>query len=721
MKHLLPIITFATLAVSCSSVAEQPIYENDNFVWYADRVCQDHCTGRALSAEEIISDYDGGRRWRQRNDIDSFGHYDAPTLLETALCNMAVDELVNNIEADSTLRTGALWEGVWTRDVSYSALLSLAGVVPQYVRRSLECKIDRLGRIVQDTGTGGSWPCSSDRQIWALAAWQIYVVTGDRAWLEECYGVIRRSLEDDFAAVFNPQTGLFCGETSFVDWRDQSYPHWMQPADIYRSEALSTNAVYYGVLRMMSRAASILGFGEDSAAYADRAVNLKKAVNEHFWMEDKGYYGNYLYGRYHIMLSPRSDTLGESLAILMGLADERQAGRILSSMPQSPFGPTIFAPQICDRESYHNNAVWPFVTAFWGRAAAAADNAGAMLYAFAANVRAAALFATNQENMVASTGDIATLLNSPNMLWSLSGFLGTVRHTLLGIEYAEHGVRFAPFVPQPLGGERSLKGFRYRNMTLDIAVRGTGNRIRSFKLDGVECEPFVDASVCGKHKIEMELCGSFRHSKPPVLQPSSAAPATPANLHIEERMLVWEPVDGAVEYEVLRNGDALSAVVRCAYPVEQCGEYAVIAVDAQRTKSFASEPLHVYDGERIVEKHADAHLDRKYGRQFATEVRVPVEGLFAIEWLYSNGNGGITDRNRCSTRTLFVDGEACGVSVFPQRGADDWETSGWSNARIVRLSAGEHLIELQMLPCNENMNIDINTVSLRSLRLTKID
>ena len=52
-------------------------------------------------------------------------------------------------------------------------------MVPENVRTSLEVKIDQLGRIIQDTGTGGSWPCSSDRVIWAVAAWRVYLATGD--------------------------------------------------------------------------------------------------------------------------------------------------------------------------------------------------------------------------------------------------------------------------------------------------------------------------------------------------------------------------------------------------------------------------------------------------------------------------------------------------------------------------------------------------------------
>ncbi len=36
--------------------------------------------------------------------------------------------------------------------------------------KSLLRKVDPTGRIIQDTGTGGAYPCSTDRMIWAVAA-----------------------------------------------------------------------------------------------------------------------------------------------------------------------------------------------------------------------------------------------------------------------------------------------------------------------------------------------------------------------------------------------------------------------------------------------------------------------------------------------------------------------------------------------------------------------
>jgi hypothetical protein len=140
-----------------------------------------------------------------------------------------------------------------------ASLLSLALVAPDAVRTSLLAKVDSAGRIIQDTGTGGSWPVSTDRVVWALAAWELYAATGDRAWLRQAYDVTRRSAEADLHAARDTTTGLFRGESSFLDWREQSYPRWMQPADIYQGQALGTNAAHLGAYRALARMARAPG------------------------------------------------------------------------------------------------------------------------------------------------------------------------------------------------------------------------------------------------------------------------------------------------------------------------------------------------------------------------------------------------------------------------------------------------------------------------------
>lgn len=717
MKVKIMVIAVAVLSVSCSGGA---IYENEEFAWYSDSVRQGEYVSRPESVSEIVSDYpaaDGSvRRWTRKNSISRFGKYTGADMFETALYNMAADELINNVEADSTLRTGALWGGVWTRDVSYSIVLSLADMLPEVSRTSLMRKVDRLGRIVQDTGTGGSWPCSSDRVVWALAAWKIYLATGDENWLRDAYSIVRRSLEDDYMVTFDSETGLFCGESSFIDWREQSYPRWMQPVDIYRSECLGTNAVYYSVFLIMSRMAAIQGLSSESEGYSQMADRLRDAINRHLWMEDKGYYAQFLYGRDNLIVSPRSETLGESLAILSGIASGERAGRIVSSMPLSSFGPTIFWPQICDVPNYHNNAIWPFVTSYYAYASAKAGNEDAVLFAIASNVRAAAIYATNHENMVASDGSLGTELNSHNMLWSIAGFLGMYRHLLMGLDMTPDGIAFAPFVPYRLRGERKIEGLRYRNMTLDIIVKGHGSGIKSFRLDGVPAEAFVPSDMTGCHTVEIVLDGNHDKGNGIDIQPYTASPSVPSS-RIEDGYLRWEKADGAEHYLVLHNGVCVDSTVALCCRLDGKGEYQVIAVNNAGVQSFACEPLRFNPDNDLILIPVDKWLYRGKG-SVETTVIIPEEGIYRIAWEYANGSGCTAQKNMCATRSLYIDGSFSGVSVFPQRGDGEWDNLGWSNSRKVHLSAGKHTVSLTFGRHNENMNIDVNTVYISALRIS---
>ena len=53
---------------------------------------------------------------------------------------------------------------------------------------------------------------------------------------------------------------------------------------------------------------------------------------------EQHYYGMYLYGRDNLIMNPRAETLGESLAILWDVASPERAAKITESNPTTPFG-----------------------------------------------------------------------------------------------------------------------------------------------------------------------------------------------------------------------------------------------------------------------------------------------------------------------------------------------------------------------------------------------
>ena len=712
-----------TYAIEFSDKSESEVYSTTAYTWNAVSVLSDTLKAFAPTVMSLntnaLSRKGKPLGWTCRNDISKYGVFTGASTLETALYNLAVDEMVNNIENDGTLRTGALWGGVWTRDVSYSAILSLSYMVPENVRTSLEVKIDELGRIIQDTGTGGSWPCSSDRVIWAVAAWKVYLATGDEQWLKKAYPVILKSLESDFHVLYDKETGLYRGESSFIDWRQQSYPLWMQPVDIYMSECLGTNVVYSEVLETVASMAEVLGDKKVMKEYRSMADDLRKAINDNFWIAGKGYYGSFLYGRNSLIPSGRSETLGESLAILWDVADNGKAGTIMKNMPVSIWGPAIFWPQISSQPDYHNNATWPFVTSYYGMAAAKAGNESALLHALGSNVRSAAIYATNYENFTNSTGNpYTTRLNSHNMLWGLSGFMGLFHKAFFGLELTKDGLAFSPCVPKSLEGERSLEGFPYREMLLDIKVTGSGYCVKSFCLDGKrQKKAFVPASLSGRHQVTIELTGDFTESSIDI-QDYTPAPEYPS-VSVKEGALVWDKI-GDCSYKVLRNGKVAATAIDSHYdlPDENAGEWQVIAVDGKGIEGFASEPLEIYPV--AVAVPVDVKINEMKGTQVSVSLDVPEDGTYALDWLYSNGNGSITGYNHCSTRTLYVDSEQAGVSIFPQRGKNDWNAEGWSNPVELKLKKGIHQVELRYLDTDVNMNIKVDNAQVRQLRIRQL-
>ena len=743
------IVSSAILAALAAQAQSGVIVETNAYRWHGDTITQGEYMATAPGRFEIVSTYSAQpgygfpieKKWKLKNDISAYPQLETPNTLHTAIYNMGLDEMINAVEPDTTLRTGKEWGGVWTRDVSYSILLSMAYLQPEASKISLMKKVNPEGVIIQDTGSGGAWPVSSDRMIWAVAAYELYKVTGDRKWLEYIYPIIKKSVDDDALTVAAPD-GLVKGETSFIDWREQCYPRWMQTADIYQSEALGTSIVHAQALQVLADIAAELGKGKEASEYGARAEAIRKAVNDKLWLDDKGYYAMYNYGRTASILNPRAETLGESLAILYDVASPERARSITENNPTTPFGAAIFFPQIADIPPYHNNALWPWVGAYWAMANAKALNEAGTLEAIGAVFRPAALFATNKENFVLDNGDIATQLNSSNMLWCLAGNIAITHRILFGIRFEKDGLAFAPFVPKALAADRTLTNFRYRRATLDITVKGYGSEIKSFTLNGKEHKPFIPADIKGNNKIVITMADNDVAPLRVNRTRNVKAPLTPV-AWFEGNTLNWNPIEYIGKYIVLRDGKPVAETHSTAFEAVVPGEYQIIGVSREGIQSFASEPRSnrekiivempgevaeavsseiSYRPEKGIMGYHGAGF-REIDRSSAPvniPVEVPADGTYAIYLRYANGNGPVNTENKCAIRTISVDGKRAGIVVLPQRGVANWNDWGNSNVLELPLTAGKHTVTIDFRPENNNMNINTNHALVDEIVLEKL-
>ncbi|MCM1449835.1 MAG: hypothetical protein NC082_05795 [Clostridiales bacterium] len=735
---ILDLLLLTAMAIP-AAMQGQIIVETDAYRWSGDSVIQGEYEAIAVSPYEITSTYHARPgyymgiepRWAVKNDLSRYPRLSTSNTMHQAIYNMGLDEMVNAVMPDTTLRTGAAWGGVWTRDISYSIILSMAYMQPEASMVSLRRKVDKLGRIIQDTGSGGAWPVSTDREIWAVAAYEVYKATGDRGWLEYIYPIIKRSLDDDYQVAMDSETGLVKGETSFIDWREQSYPKWMQTASIAESEALGTNLVHIRALTTLSEIAALMGDNEEAALYSNRAAGIARAVNDHLWLDDKGFYAMYLYGGDNLIANERVETLGEALAILWDVAPAQRARTITESNPNTPFGVGIFYPQIADMPPYHNNALWPWVASYWAMACAKAGNEPGVLEAIGSVVRPAALFCTNKENFILDNGDIATELNSSNMLWCLAGNIAITHKVIFGIDFQKDGVAFHPFVPRTLPQPMSLHGFKYRDATLDINLSGYGDRIKSFTLDGKEHKPFLPSTTKGHHTIDIVMDNSFNNDLDITRKNNAKAPLTPL-AWIEGETLNWNPVHDIDRYIIVKNGAPIDTVTTVTYDITAPGEYQVIAVFPDGTESFASQPrsnrlqltfkpagpLATEIQSAEIRYTPTAPVVGYTGQGFAESdhstgainipITVPSEGDYTLRLRYSNGNGSVYTESSAAVRTVSLDGTKAGTIVMPHRGDNNWNDWGISTGVKVHLTPGTHMLSLSIEPCDENMDINCN-------------
>lgn len=681
--------------------------------------------------------------WKLSKDISAYPRYQSDFLLSDAIYHLSLEEMLKAIEADSTFRTGKEWSGVWTRDVSYSITLSMAYLQPRVAMNSLLRKVNKKKKIIQDTGTGGAWPNSTDRMIWAVAAWEVYKATGNKDWLQQAYLIIKNSIEDDLQNVYDPVTGMVKGESSFLDWREQTYPKWMQPADIFESECLGTNAVHYQANIILSKMATVLKQKQVADKHKRIAEKIKAGINQYLWMPEKGYYARFLYGRNYKIVSPGSEALGEALCVLFGIADATRAKQVVANTPVTAFGIPCIYPEIPNIPPYHNNAVWPFVQSYWLWAAAAANNEKSVMESISAVYRPAAMFLTNKENFVAESGDFnGTQINSSIMLWSLSGNISIIHKVLFGIRFEEGKLAFKPYVPTALQGKRTLTNFHYRNAVLDIELNGYGNKILSFELDGRKTSSYeIPETISGKHTIRIMLDNQMPPSSSTNQKEIVFTLPAPV-LKAEDGKFEWQAVEHAAGYLILKNGkklmEANSSQTSLIVKPGTYAEYQVIAVDKNKKESFASEPVvvtnekytQILQAEKIAAKANQSYkgytgdgfveTSTMVNKTIEFRVKIDADGLYAIDFRYANGNGPTNTENKCAIRTLSVDGKFVNAVLFPQRGKEEWSNWGFSNALKISLTKGMHVVTLSLEDANENMNELINQAMLDYVRIIKI-
>jgi glycogen debranching enzyme len=372
-------------------------------------------------------------------------------------------------------------------------------------------------------------------QLWNIAAWHYYLVTGDADFLAKAYETATKILAKQEAGHFNAAYGLFEGSFFVGDGisgfpeppfdPDRHSSNALDYPEVHKALVLSANCVYVGAYKATAAMAKQLGRPQrESDQLTSKAESVAAAINKHLWMPEQKRYGFFIHGkgtRKAGTLDPSQEGGGLSLAILFGVADVERTKLILANVHRQPKGITMTWPHFArfsdERPGRQNVSVWPQINSLFSQAACIGGRIDlfqsevenlAGLFRGSGKIREIYHHITGEHcggYQMNSTGKITLWQAVGNQAWGAGAFCRMIFYGMFGMDFQPDGIRFAPTLPAAWGEVR-LGGLRYKGMTLHITLKGEGNAIRSFEINGKSAtEPFVSGSLQGEQHVTILL------------------------------------------------------------------------------------------------------------------------------------------------------------------------------------------------------------------------
>jgi hypothetical protein len=311
---------------------------------------------------------------------------------------------------------------------------------------------------------------------------------------------------------------------------------------------------------------------------------------------------------------------------------------------------------------------------------------------------------------------------------------------ILGMDFTTDGIKFAPMVPAALNGEKTLTNFKYRDANITVKVIGTGEQIKSFTINGVASDNhFLPADTKGDVNIVITMDGKRPAKSEINNQPQQWMPATPIINWTGEDHGTIANYHVGIAYNITVNSNFLQQTTTPSVTFVPQGVYSLMDVvpmeqetwSGYTNRPFEYIPVHALTtvpaammgktGTPLIKNPDMAsrfiETSRSLNQRIDFDVTVNTPGDYFLDVRYANGCGPINTSNMCAIRMLYINDAEAGPIVMPQRGIDEWLSTGFSNMLAVKLKEGVNHISLRYEI--DNMNGDVNTALIEYMRIIK--
>lgn len=645
------LVLMATTLTGCGGAGnggDDVLVENEIYTVTPDSVIEGKYVATSKDGKSLTSNYGGQtRQWKAKLlERDKFVYSSEQPIVD-AVYNMSVEAV------DDYIAAGAAGDSrLLNHEQCYYIERVLAILDPE-----LSMKLLRDMTVDGCIDAARESPMLGGHHIWAEAAWQVYLSTGDKKWLKEAHDIIERTLKGEELIDLSGSKQLVHGSAPMLSVAAY-YPLWMNERDLFDTYSLDENL-------MVCRAYAVLyDMGEELELindYRSTSEHLKDVINSSLWNEMQSGYSQFAYGAVYQAKSPRTDNLGQALGVLWGVADDDRAETLVESSPVTHYGVTAIYPCVVDSFQHLGTLAMPFLQSYWNQAAAKVGNTNMLRRGFGTMVRAQALAASCNITLDATTGDID--IGGNYSMANACGNLAMIYKVLLGINMLPGGIEFNPCVTKGLKELKLIRNFRYRNATFDIKVSGCGNDLKSISLDGNKLDVnFIDAGLKGHHVIEIVMNETDADAGTVTLAlPGHAIPNPPE--------VEWDGLSGRItnyvagqKYRLLIGEKESVAIDDSVFKVEREGDKTLVMSMVATNKwgdSFRSLP-HYYTPSSLTFDEANAPWHVPDSVTYSVTVDVPEAGNYLMWVDYSLDE-------RAAARLVNVNTHLQGMAVLPKR------------------------------------------------------
>ena len=285
---------------------------------------------------------------------------------------------------------------VYTRDICYSGILGLNALYPEImldsIRLTRQLRLQLGFRVSRGYSVEGiavpwmeedvtesdyltrygtnSYTRRTDDVVWLWCAGELLKHWERPDLWEWFYTTGQKFISEFYEPFFDPEDGLYRGQSSFIDihfadHKATGYPRDWSIGDCVRLKSLSTNCLYVLGFEAMAQAAAQLNRDGEAGQWNARRAWLCDAIRRQMGRPD----GTIAYFKDQTgRLQERREALGCALLVLSGVVTGAEARNALKDYPVTDGGVPLFWPFFPENDWYHNNSSWPFVDTFFLRA-----------------------------------------------------------------------------------------------------------------------------------------------------------------------------------------------------------------------------------------------------------------------------------------------------------------------------------------------------------------